>query len=118
MRLTPELIKKICRYVENGNTYERSCALVGIHESTFYKWKQRGLAEKEGLYFELVESVKKADEKFIAYHVANITKHSDDDWKASAWMLERKKKKEFGRNLDVTTKGESINQFKISLDDE
>ena len=114
-KLTKEVQAKICKYVEHGNTYERACGLTGIGESTFYAWKHRGEQEEEGIYKEFQEAVKKADDRFIAHHIENINKHSQESWQASAWMLERKKKKEFGKNLDITTDGEKTTDFTVCI---
>ena len=114
-KLTPELQSKICKYVEHGNTYERACGLANIDRSTFYRWRKQGEDEKEGIYKDFKDAIKKADDRFIAHHIENINKHSQESWQASAWMLERKKKKEFGKNLDITTDGEKITDFTVCI---
>lgn len=93
-KLNKELIKELCGHIENGNTNKDSCLLCGVSESMFYEWLQNAekhIAEgKNTIEVELLESVKKAQAKFKDFHLQRISIASKDDWKASAWILERK----------------------------
>ncbi len=121
-KLTAQLQKKICGYIEKGNTFERSCALCDIDQSTFHRWRQRGEKTKRGKFYEFCKVVKKAEEKFIAWNVAIILKAAEDkNWQAAAWILERKYFAEFGRKdrHEVTGKEGGPIHFKYEprLDD-
>ena len=99
-KLTPELTADVDKYISMGMTNQDVCNLVGIEESTFYKWLQT--AEEPGAdekYVKFSDTVKKALSNFKAQHVLNILKASKlpQHWQASAWMLERKFPKEFGK---------------------
>jgi hypothetical protein len=70
----------------------------GIGEATIQTWfreAEAGQSEKGvtlsqrdiGLRKALGASIEEARGRFVARHTANITKHSDNDWKASGWML-------------------------------
>jgi hypothetical protein len=105
-KLTVEMIDQICLYIENGNTNKDAVLLSGITEAAFYKWKEianrikdAGRLDREAnyLYFYLLESIKKAESKFRAYHISNINAASKKEWTASAWMLERRYPNEFGK---------------------
>ena len=108
-KLTEELVNNLCRYVENGASYKDACIAVGIGETAFYRWLDDADSDDEKIKYKdlkvkLRDSLKKANAKFKSYHLANITRLSNGDWKASAWILERKYPKEFaqvGRNAVV-----------------
>lgn len=100
--LTDTVIEDICKAIGNGLTNKDACALCGIPEDTFYSWlrdAEKGTRNKDHLKqkIKLAQSVKKAESAFKAYHLKNIIKSSNDDWKASAWMLERKFPKEYAK---------------------
>lgn len=74
----------------------------------------------------LLEICEAGKELMLLDHIDNIKKHSRDDWKASAWFIERRARREFGRqetvvnknlNVDVTDtlSDEEAQQFKDNL---
>ena len=87
-KIKKELINSLLTHIREGCTFKDACALECISESTFYKWKTE--------LPEFSESVKKAEIAFKKTHIRNIAKASEKQWQASAWLLERKFKREFG----------------------
>lgn len=57
------------------------------------------MGEGTELHDKLVESLKKAEAQFKAVHVNNIIQAGKEKrhWQASAWLLERKYPKEYGK---------------------
>ena len=107
-KLTEELQAEICKYIEQGNTYDRACRLTGISDSIFYLWKAEGEKSESGKYFEFLEAVKKAADLFKAWNIGVIMKAAQENtWQAAAWLLERKYPEEFGRR----------DRFSITVDD-
>ena len=101
-KFNPETRRKIIQALEAGNYRKTAAALAGVDESTFYKWMKRGEKAKSGKYFQFVQSVKRAEEKAKAYHLQQIRKAAENgSWQASAWYLERKHYKEWGRKQQV-----------------
>ena len=106
-KLTDEFITEFCKYVSNGVSIKDACSVCGISEVTFYQWKKEAEFKKsDPLYKSVVNrelkikfsnEIKKAEVKFKSYHLSNITNASQSDWKASAWILERKYPKEYAR---------------------
>ncbi|MFI9845051.1 hypothetical protein ACIHFD_49090 [Nonomuraea sp. NPDC051941] len=43
-KLTQELQEALCEYVRKGNYLTVACDLIGVHESTVYRWLERGEA--------------------------------------------------------------------------
>lgn len=103
-KLNKEMIKDICGFVENGSTFKDACILCDISETSFYDWKNKGIEDcknkKVTIYADFIESLKKAEIKFKAYHVQKIMQASQhpSHWTASAWLLERKFRDEFGKD--------------------
>lgn len=55
----------------------------------------------------------------ISKHIKNITKHSDSDWKASAWWLERTDRENFGRNETVNVNANvGISSIELTKEEE
>ena len=113
-KLTPELQTEICQYISDGNTYDRACRLANISDSIFYKWKARGEKESEGVYFQFLQSVKKAEELFKQTNIAIIQQAAKDGtWVAAAWLLERKHPEEFGRRQVLEHSGNIVGNITI-----
>ena len=52
---------------------------------------RRGLREPDTIYGQFRQAVKRGEAQSVAYEMANIRRASrDGDWKASAWLLERR----------------------------
>jgi hypothetical protein len=118
-KFNPDTCHKIIQALEAGNYRKTAAALAGVSESAFYKWIEKGTTNKSGKYVEFVESVKRAEEKAKAYHLQQIRKASENgSWQASAWYLERKHYKEWGRKqqVDMTADVKSEIKGKVEHD--
>lgn len=90
-KLNEKTIQLLCEAVRMGSTYELACQYAGISEATFYSWRAKGRVAKRGQYLELMESLKRAEAKGALANLAVIQKSAKEgDWKASAWILERR----------------------------
>lgn len=72
----------VLNYVKAGLTVERACLAAGVGVTTFRDWRRASPS--------LSVALKKAESEFELKHIQNISVHASDDWKASAWVLERK----------------------------
>lgn len=88
-----QAIAIILNYIRDGNTIKDSCLMAGISRASLYRW----LRTDKSLRIEL----KRAEVEGVKFHLANITKASERDWKASAWWLERKYPKQFGKPRQI-----------------
>lgn len=94
--LTPPVREKILQALSLGNSRKQAAAFAGIGESTFRRWLQRGREEPEGVFREFRESVLEAEARAQIAAMACVTKAiRDGDWKAAAWMLERRVPEQF-----------------------
>lgn len=111
-KLTPELQEKFCKYLASGLTKKGAADAVCITETTLYAWINQGQADqdkgKETIYSKFLESVKQAEARFKLTHIKNIKTAGDSgNWQASAWLLERCYRDEYGRaTMDVNLGGQ------------
>lgn len=111
-KLTRERIEEICAYLARGLSKRSAVNAALVSETAFYGWLKQGEKDLENgklktLQAELVQSVKKAEAEFKLKHTKNIeTAASDGSWQASAWLLERRYREEYGKSaVDVNLAG-------------
>lgn len=135
-KLTAKLREAICQSLRVGNYVETAAAANGISKDTLYRWLKRGAREKQRLdkskkarpkkaerpYVLFSDAVKKAEAIAETRDVANIGLASKDQWQASAWRLERKYPKRWGRKQQLEHVGEGggpiKSEKKVGLSDE
>ena len=102
-KLSPDLQKRLLAAIAAGNYIHTACAAVGIGESTYFKWLERGRAG-ESPYREFIEALTRAEQQAIVSLVEIVRSHAIGDWRAAAFLLERRQKKDWGRydTLDAT----------------
>lgn len=114
-KLTPELTDKMCEYLLKGVYMETAAALCGICRNTFLNWLKRGSRDEEGIYYDFKL---KAEAAMAQAELSDVTAIDDavkdGDWKASAWRLERKAPKRWGKR--EVLKVESDNDKNSSFD--
>ena len=98
LKLTDDLIEKICGIIAEGNYFKTATLAVGISETTFYRWKERGERAKSGIYRKFWESVKRAEAEAEQKYLGVIKDAANDGtWQAAAWYLERKHFDKWGK---------------------
>lgn len=115
------MTERICEFLRAGNFVNVTCDLVGIDQSTYYKWAKRGEeeieriergeepSEREAIFVKFVEATTRAKAEAVAESVKHIRAASIDDWRAAAWYLEHGHQKLYGnRSIDVTSGGEPV----------
>jgi len=68
---------------------------------TLRAWLRRGDEEEIGLYADLAQAVAAALADMKIRNVALIADAGDGDWRAAAWLLERRFPAEFGSHAQV-----------------
>lgn len=114
-KLTKELIARICASLRAGAYVETAAAYAGVHKATFYAWLKKGATAKEGLEKDLSDAVEQAQAEAEVRDLLNIDaaalglpaeydsnrnvlrEEQRPSWQASAWRLERKFPKKWGR---------------------
>jgi hypothetical protein len=112
-KLTNELTEQFLKAYSVGLTIEKCCQYAGISEACFYYWKQR---EGKKPYSEFFESLRKVEAQVQIVLVNDI--RQDMDWRAKAWILERRYPGDWGKkdSLDVTSKGDKVENKIVVLE--
>ena len=93
IKKTPERLDTICQHITTGITFKSACALSGISDATFYRWRQ------EDPEFEAdVQMATAVAEQVLLGH---ISEHAITDWRAAAWILERRMPDDYSAKRDI-----------------
>ena len=79
-KLTPELQKKFCGYIREGQFISTAAHLCGVAADTVHLWIRKGNASDSGEYFEFAEAVRKADAESEAEDVRIWKLHDKKDY--------------------------------------
>lgn len=120
-KLTPQVQKSIVESLELGNTREGAAAYAGISHATFYRWMETGEADiehdvssKERDFREAVTRAEGVAEQSLVAEVrrsavgfVNPTtrKREGKDWRAAAWLLERRYKDRWSQQIEAKHSG-------------
>ncbi len=105
--MTEETVNKLEQGFTMGFSDEEACIYANVSKQTLYDYCKRNLG-----YTDRKEGLKNHTKLLAKTNIYNAIKE-DKKIEDSKWYLERKAKKEFGNNLDLSTLGESI---KIQID--
>ena len=103
-KLTPELRETLLEGLSIGLTQKLASQRAGIGESTFYNWLAKGRAASTGQYRDLLDEVIRAEGQGAARLMAQISRQGMADWRAAAWILERRHPDDYGRRTELTGK--------------
>ena len=98
-------VNRFCEYIKVGCSIKGACGGIGISDTTYYDTIRRAQSDiEQGLETQEVVfyyTIKKAEQEFETRNLEIIKKHAVDDWKAAAWLLERRRQKEYVVRQDV-----------------
>ena len=103
-KLTPDVQEFIVDGINAGLTFGLTCARAGVNPATFYRWLEKGETAKSGVYSEFCDTVSRAKADSALRLVSQITLQAPTDWRAAAFMLERRFPDDYGRRTEVTGK--------------
>lgn len=89
---TPEMIKRITAHVRAGAPLPSASVACGVPFDTAMEWVTRG-RKGEKPYSDFLESLETARGGFATDSLNKIQSAGFTDWKASAWILERRDKR-------------------------
>lgn len=114
MEITPQQYKNFMQGITNGLSIETASWNAGINPKTVRNWLEKGeiLAgvdlpphSQAWQYQRFSEDHEKSRAKFEALHAGNINSKavtkSPGEWTASAWMLERRRSKDYGQHYQI-----------------
>jgi hypothetical protein len=94
-----EKADRVCEAVRRGMSYKQAAAYAGISYSTLNRWRIEG-QDEEGApeFWEFWKSFEQAAGEAAFRNLGYIDEAaSRGDWKAAAWMLERRYPEEWGK---------------------
>ena len=105
-KLTAEMIEEICDYIISGYSIAGAGRKAKVSESTIYRWlamARSGSAEQ--IYLDLAERVKEATEcsEFELLQAMRMAAAKDKNWRALAWLLERRYPEKYGKRIEATS---------------
>lgn len=92
-KYTAERVERLLHGIRLGWRYELACAYAGVHYATFARWR---LA-----FPQFCEAVKEAEAQGEATSLRAIhAAASAGEWRAAAWLLERRFPETYGRRVN------------------
>lgn len=104
-KLTPEVEARYLQAIRVGSTRADAAALCGLDRRTVERWMQRAEEQPTSEYAAFAARVHEADAHGVAAALAHITKASQKDWRAAAWMVERRRPEAYGKRETVKHEG-------------
>lgn len=133
-KLDKNIERKILDVLKMGNYIETAAAFGGIDPSTFYRWLKRGklhiqktiqnpqyqIPEYEKRYVRFKRNVDQALAEAEIRELQIIMMAANEDWRAAAWILERRYPDKWGKKNrhEITGQGGGaleIKSYKESL---
>ena len=103
-KLTPEVHEAIVDGINAGLTFRLSCARAGVTPATFYNWLKKGEVAQSGALMEFFNAVERAKADSALRLISQITLQAPADWRAAAFILERRFPDDYGRRAELTGK--------------
>ena len=103
-KLTPDVQELIVVGINAGLTFGLTCARAGVNPATFYRWLEKGETAKSGAFREFCDTVSRAKADSAMRLVSQITLQAPTDWRAAAFLLERRFPDDYGKRSEVTGK--------------
>lgn len=114
---TIKIVDAVIRAIEAGASVELAAESVGINRTTIYNWISRGeewsdppvyqsgkkkgqpkpIPEEQAVYVDFLDRFTRARAAGKIWHIANIRRHAEEDWRASGFFLERSDPENWGR---------------------
>ena len=103
-KLRADLQESFLDGLKLGLTHKLAAQRAGLGESTYYSWIAKGREAKSGLYREFLDEVMRVEGEAAGELLTQIGQHSKDDWRAAAWILERRHPDDYGKRTELTGK--------------
>lgn len=113
-KLTRDVLNRAVELKSGGANNVDICAAIGIHESTFYEWVNK---PKTDLQREFSDAIKRAEADYKNALLAIVMRDAQEkDWKAAAWLLERKYPSEYARTDRVQATVEQETKASVRIE--
>lgn len=104
-KLTKEVQSDVCDGIKAGAVLLDAVRAAGLSKRTYYRWLELGKDRQNTKYHEFRKAVLAAKRQARTVLVQCIIGASADDWRAAAFMLERRYPKLFGKKTATELSG-------------
>ena len=111
--ITPEMLRLASEAMRLGMTNDLASQYIGIGRTTFYRYLSRGKNEKGTVYRQFWDVISRGRAQCAAMQLARIQQAAQEDWRASAWIMERR----FGYHRQLDVRGEFAQTESLNLGD-
>jgi hypothetical protein len=105
LKLDHGVINAVVEVIQRGVTWEVAAQAIGVHRSTLAEWRTRGeLDREEGkptVYADLADALTRATAEGEASLIRVIRSHALLDWRAAAWLLERRHRERWASKVTI-----------------
>lgn len=108
--LDEDKMERIANALRVGCYIDDAALAAGISTRTYHNWMERGRTERDRIaaglkadpnedpFVQFLHTIERAQAEAAVHHLQNIATHAaDGSWQASAWILERKFPRKWGR---------------------
>ncbi len=110
-KLNPERVETICGAIKRGLSQKTAAQLAGISEATLQGWIAKGRQAPHGQYVEFLKKLEGArgegEKELVDIIKAAVNANGDADWRAAAWLLERRWRDEYSRKAQEHRRAEA-----------
>lgn len=101
-KLTPAIANTILASLKRGAYLETACNAAGIAYGTMRQWVAKGVAHKEdnirSVYRDFADKLARAQANVEMDLAERVASQTDADWRAGAFILERRFRDRWGKN--------------------
>ena len=103
MKLNDNTVGIICKGLEKGLSVVAVCGIANISEATYYRWKKE--------HHSFAMAVQASQYRLEEMAIGKIIEAGDKDWRALAWILERRHPKswKYYEEVKVDAKNDGSN---------
>lgn len=119
--------------INEGATVDMAARKAGVARKTIFNWLRKGrearaardsgegpLTAYDDAYIEFADKVDRAEYEIIKKHLDRIDEAGEENWTASAWMLERRFPEQFSLKRTIRHEGSEGGpvEFTVNIGDE
>ena len=105
LKLTRDMINKICEAIRMGVPVIVACRSVGITTDTYYRWLKYGKERKSKIYSDFSDALEEAEAEAEKRLAQILYQFSFSDWRAALEILKRRFRDRWSDNIELTHEG-------------
>lgn len=115
--LTEDLQAMLLSGIEEGLPLKQAAMLAGICYETLNRWRKKGESESAPPEFRhFCQALQRSEAVAMQRLVSQVSKAGNTDWRAAAWILERRHPDEFGKAEKIEHTGKGGNSLITPID--